>query len=88
VKQIDPERLNRAVQAAIAQPVPGEAADPVARMRAHAASGASPQEAAAGAGFRQPMPSGREPDAPATKPAESALGPSPAIIMVPIAPLE
>jgi uncharacterized protein len=75
--------------AAIAQPAPAEAADPIARMHAHAASGASPHEAAAGAGFRQPMPSGRVPDAPATKPAESAPGPSPAKpVMVPIAPLE
>jgi TPR repeat protein len=43
--------------ASIAQPVPAEAADPITRMRAYAASGASPQEAAAAAGFGQiPLP--------------------------------
>jgi hypothetical protein len=74
--------------AASAQPVPAEAANPIARLRAHAASGASPQEAAAGAGFRQPMPPGRIPDAPAPK-RESASSPAPAKpVMVPIAPLE
>jgi hypothetical protein len=74
--------------AASAQPVPAEAANPIARLRAHAAAGASPQEAAAGAGFRQPMPPGRIPDAPAPK-RESASSPAPAKpVMVPIAPLE
>jgi hypothetical protein len=74
--------------AAIAQQVPAEAANPIARLRAHAASGASPQEAAAGAGFRQSMPPGRIPDAPVPK-HESASSPAPAKpVMVPIAPLE
>jgi hypothetical protein len=74
--------------AAIAQQVPAEAPNPIARLRAHAASGASPQEAAAGAGFRQSIPPGRIPDAPAPE-RESAFSPAPAKpVMVPIAPLE